>query len=289
MSHPHATSLVTGVASLVSLPEVCIQVNGMVDDDRSSAGDIARVISQDPGLTARLLKIANSSFYGFPSRIETVSRAVTIIGTRELRFLVLAASAVRSFDRISSDAIDMASFWRHSVYCGVIARLLAGRCRVLHSERLFVAGLLHDVGRLVMISRIPDLVQVMHFRARQAQEPMFEAEREVFDTDHGEVGAELMKLWRLPASLQSAAAYHHEPQRAPDYALEAALIHIADGLAHLAELGSSNLQDVGPISTFAWELTQLSPAVVESVLQEARAQFLETLLLFLPGVLMARN
>jgi len=289
MSHPHATSLVTGVASLVSLPEVCIQVNSMVDDERSSAADIARVISQDPGLTARLLKIANSSFYGFPSKIDTVSRAVTIIGTRELRFLVLAASAVRSFDRISSDDIDMASFWRHSVYCGVIARLLAARCRVLHSERLFVAGLLHDVGRLILLSRIPDLVQVMHFRAQQAGEPMFEAERDVFDTDHGEVGAELMKRWRLPASLQSAAAYHHEPHRAADFALEASLVHIADVLAHLAELGSSNLQDAAPVSAFAWNLTRLSPEVIEPVLQEARAQFLETLLLFLPGVLMARN
>ena len=278
-----------GVASLVSLPEVCIQVNGMVEDERSSAADIARVISQDPGLTARLLKIANSSFYRFPSKIETVSRAVTIIGTRELRFLVLAASAVRSFDRISNDDIDMASFWRHSVYCGVIARILAGRCRVLHSERLFVAGLLHDVGRLVMLSRIPDLVQVMHFRARQAAIPMYEAEREVFDTDHGEVGAELMKLWRLPASLQTAAAYHHEPQRAPEYALEASLVHIASVLAQLAELGSSNLQDAEPVSPFAWDLTHLTPDVVEAVLQEARAQFLETLLLFLPGVLMARR
>lgn len=289
MSHPRATSLVTGVASLVSLPEVCIQVNSMVDDEHSSAADIARVISQDPGLTARLLKIANSTFYRFPSKIETVSRAVTIIGTRELRFLVLAASAVRSFDRISSDDIDMASFWRHSVYCGVIARILAGRCRVLHNERLFVAGLLHDVGRLVMLARIPDLVQVMRFRARQANEPMFEAERDVFDTDHGEVGAELMKLWRLPASLQTAAAYHHEPRRAPEYALEASLVHIANALAHLAERGSSNLQDTGLVDPYAWELTRLDPSVVEPVLQEARAQFLETLLMFLPGVLMARS
>lgn len=289
MTHPRAASLVEGVASLVSLPEVCIQVNEMVDDERSSAAAIARVISQDPGLTARLLKIANSSFYRFPSKIETVSRAVTIIGTRELRFLVLAASAVRSFDRISSDEVDMASFWRHSVYCGVIARILAGHSHVLHSERLFVAGLLHDVGRLVMYSRIPDLVQVMHFRARASGQPMYEAERDVFDIDHGEVGAQLMKLWRLPESLQEAAAFHHEPQRAKTYPLEAALVHIANALAHLAEAGSSNLQDTEAISPLAWEVTRLSPDVVESVLQEARAQFLETLLLFLPGALMARR
>lgn len=289
MSYSRANSLVKGVASLVSLPEVCIQVNSMADDDCSSAADIAQVISQDPGLTARLLKIANSSFYRFPSKIETVSRAVTIIGMRELRFLVLAASAIRSFDRISNDDIDMASFWRHSVYCAVIARILAARCRVLHGERLFVAGLLHDVGSLVMLTRIPDLVQVMRFRAYQASMPMYQAEREIFDTDHGEVGAELMKMWRLPDSLQTAAAYHHEPQHAQEYALEACLVHIANILAHLAELGSSNLQDAEAVNPFAWEFTRLSADIVEPVLQEARAQFLETLLLFLPGVLMARR
>lgn len=289
MSHSRATSLVKGVASLVSLPEVCIQVNSMADDDGSSAADIAQVISQDPGLTARLLKIANSSFYRYPSKIETVSRAVTIIGTRELRYLVLAASAVRSFDRISSNDVDMASFWRHSVYCGVIARLLAARCRVLHGERLFVAGLLHDVGSLIMLTRIPDLVQVMRFRAHHANVPMYEAEREIFDTDHGEVGAELMRMWRLPASLQAAAVYHHEPQQAQEYALEACLVHIANILAHLAEQGSSNLLDAQTVSPFAWDMTRLSSDIVEPVLQEARAQFLETLLLFLPGVLMARR
>lgn len=289
MSSTQVNSLVQGVATLVSLPEVCIQVNDMVDDGRSSAADLAKVISQDPGLTTRLLKIANSTFYHFPSKIETVSRAITIIGTRELRFLVLAASAVRSFDRLPNDVMDMASFWRHSVYCGVIARILAARCNVLHSERLFVAGLLHDIGHLVMYNRIPDLVGVMKYYAVTHGEPMYAAERMVFDCDHGEIGQELMKAWGLPESLQEVAACHHEPERAKKFELEAAIVHIANALSHLAEMGSTNELDADPIDPAAWEMTRLSKDVIEPTLQEARAQFLEALLLFLPGVVIARK
>ncbi len=288
MIRSRATELVKGVSDLVSLPEVCTQVNELVDDGKSSAADIANVISQDPALTARLLKVANSSFYRFPSKIETVSRAITIIGTRELRFLVLATSAVRSFDRIPNDLVDMASFWRHSVYCGVIARLLAGQCNVLHKERLFVAGLLHDVGHLVMYHKIPDLVQVMHYRAEISGEPIYEAERDVFDIDHGVVGTELLRLWRLPESLQEVLEFHHEPARAGKYLLESAIVHVANCLATLAESGSTDELEGPPIDPFAWEMTGLSSEIIEPTLHEARAQFLEALLLFLPGALAAR-
>lgn len=285
LKRDRATRLVKGVATLVSLPDVCLRVNDMVDDARSSAADIGSVIMQDPGLTARLLKIANSSFYRFPSKIETVSRAITIIGMRELRFLVLASSAVRSFDRLENNLVDMASFWRHSLYTAVIARHLAGHCNVLHRERLFVAGLLHDIGHLVMYNRIPDLVQVMLHRANRSGEPMYQAERDVFDIDHGVVGAELLKLWNLPESLQHSVEHHHEPQNAGAYGLEAAVVHIANSLAVLAERGSVNPADGPDIAPLAWEITRLNADLIEPTLLEARSQFLEALLLFLPGVL----
>lgn len=285
LKRERATELVKGVATLVSLPEVCVRVNELVDDASSSAIDIGQAIALDPGLTARLLKIANSSFYRFPSKIETVSRAVTIIGTRELRFLVLASSAVRSFGRLPTSTLDMSEFWRHSLYCAVIARLLAAQCNVLHRERLFVAGLLHDVGHLVMYSKIPDLVQVMIHRANRSGEPMYQAERDVFDIDHGTVGAELLKLWNLPVGLQETVEFHHEPQFAADFQLETSIVHIANVLAVLAERGSTCLDDGPNIHPVAWEITRLNADIIEPTLQEARGQFLEALLLFLPGVL----
>ncbi len=289
MIQARALRLVDGVSDLIALPEVSLKVNELVDDPTSSAADMAQVISLDAAITAKLLKVANSSFYRFPSKIDTVSRAVTIIGTRELRFLVLASSAVRSFDKINNKNIDIASFWRHSVYTAVVARLLATKCNILHKERLFVCGLLHDVGRLVMSHRIPDLVQVMQYRAETANIPRYKAEQSVYEIDHALVGAELLKSWGLPESLQEAIKHHHEPEKATDFMLETSIVHIANSLGKLGELGGTDLSQCPMISPVAWEVTKLSPEVVESVLQEARAQFLEALLLFLPGVAVAAN
>ena len=283
MDNTRAKKLVENVTELASLPEVCIRINEMVDDGKSSASDLANAIMQDTSLTGRLLKIVNSSFYRFPSKIDTVSRAITIIGTRELRFLVLATSAVRSFDNLPNHVVDMAGYWRHSVYCGVIARMLAGQCHVLHKERLFVAGLLHDIGHLVMYHRIPDLVQVMHYRAKTANIPMHEAERDVYDTDYAEVGSELLHAWGLPDSLVEVVECHIEPERADKNALDTAIVHIANKMATMAELGSYNEEGVLAIDSAAWEITGLSSDTIEPTLQEARAQFLEALLMFLPG------
>ena len=283
MDNTRAKKLVENVTELASLPEVCIRINEMVDDGKSSASDLANAIMQDTSLTGRLLKIVNSSFYRFPSKIDTVSRAVTIIGTRELRFLVLASSAVRSFDNLPNQVVDMAGYWRHSVYCGVIARMLAGQCHVLHKERLFVAGLLHDIGHLVMYHRIPDLVQVMHYRAKTANIPMYEAERDVYDTDYAEIGSELLHAWGLPDSLVEVVACHIEPKRADKNALDTAIVHIANKMATMAELGSYNADGILAIDPAAWEVTGLSSDMIEPTLQEARAQFLEALLMFLPG------
>lgn len=277
-----AFDLVKSVSNLISLPEVCVRINEMVDDPKSSVADMAKVISLDPALSARLLKIANSSFYSFPSRVETISRAATIIGTRELRFLVLATSAVRSFENLDSSLFDINSFWRHSIYTGLIARLLASHCRVLHSERLFVAGLLHDLGHLVMYHRIPELIKVMQYRAKQANIPMYIAERDVFDLDHGQVARELFKLWNLPASLQYIAEFHHEPSKAGDFTLDASIINIANALAEGADKSLPGTIDASLIDDTAWRMIGLSREIIDPLLQEARSQFVETLLLFFP-------
>jgi len=287
MIQTRALNLVNEISHLIALPEVSLKVNELVDNPGSSIADMAQVISLDAAITTKLLKVANSSFYRFPSKIDTVSRAVTIIGTRELRFLILASSAVRSFDNINNKVIDTSSFWRHSVYTAVVSRLLAAKCSVLHKERLFVSGLLHDVGHLVMSHLIPDLVQVMKYRAQMANIPIYEAERDVYDIDHAVVGAELLKIWSLPKSLHEVILHHHEPEKSTDYVLETSIVHLANSIAKLGESGSTDLNQAPRISPVAWEVTGLSPDVIETILQDARAQFLEALLLFLPGVAVA--
>jgi len=274
--------LVSGVVRLVSLPEVCIRVNEMLEDPRVNASDIGKVIAQDTGLTARLLKIVNSAFYGFPSRIETVSRAVTVIGLRELRGLVLAASAVEAFSKIPNDVLNMVKFWRHSVYCGVVAQLLAERCHVLHSERLFVAGLLHDIGKLILSHRLPEDMREVGSRLQVDARPDYEIEREIFGFDHADVGGELLKVWQMPKTLSEAVLHHHRPEQADEAIMDVCLVHIANGMTMLAEQGEEMEGHLEQIHAFAWQTTKLAPEVMDEIFVAAGNRFSEALESILP-------
>ena len=281
-STPTPRELVTGVVRLVSLPEVCLRVSEMLEDPNTTANDLGRVIGRDTGLTARLLKIVNSAFYGFQSRIETVSRAVTIIGMRELRGLVLAASAIEAFSKVPNKVLNMAHFWRHSVYCGVVAQLLAERCNVLHAERLFVAGLLHDIGKLIISHRLPEGAKQIMDRVAEEEILDFELEKEMFGFDHAEVGGELLLQWRMPEALFQAVRYHHNPQDLTDGQLDAALIHIANVFTCIAEQGLDIEASLQPIEALAWEVTGLDDSCMHDVLTEAGPKFTEALEAILP-------
>ncbi|MCW8901062.1 MAG: HDOD domain-containing protein [Gammaproteobacteria bacterium] len=279
-----AKELVTGSIRLVSLPEVCIRVNEMLDDPSVTAAELGQIISQDTSLTARLLKIVNSSYYGFQAKIETVSRAVTVVGLRELRGLVIAASAVETFSNISDEVLNKVRFWRHSLYCGVIARLLAEQCHVLHSERLFVAGLLHDIGKLIIAQRLPQETRMIALEADSAQRPEFEVEQDLLGFNHAEVGGELMHAWNMPETLFESVAYHHSPKHAEVGIMETYLVHMANIFTDEAEQGLDMLNDkpLQKVDPYAWEITGLDESVKDLVFREAGPLFTEALETILP-------
>ncbi len=285
MLNPH--DIVKGVSTLVSLPEVCVRVNEMAENPRYSAMDIGKVISQDPGLVARLLKIVNSAFYNNVSRIDTISRAITVIGVRDLRDLILATSAIRTFTNIPSTLMDMDSFWRHSIATASVAKILASHCQVLHVERLFVAGLLHDIGQLILCLKTSELMRVVLFRARDASLPTYRAEQEVFGFDHSKVGCELMRLWRLPESVQEISEFHHQPGNAQNFALETAIVHLAGIIANQVEPDGSRKKIFESFDPVAWEITGLTEEIIPEILPEARSKFVEAQLMLLPGMRIA--
>jgi HD-like signal output (HDOD) protein len=256
------SNLLHDVRGLISLPEVCLRVNAMVNDNTSSANDIGEVVARDPSLTARLLRIANSPFYGFSRRIDTVGRAISVIGTKQLRDLVLATSAVRTFNKIPNTLVSMEDFWSHSVLCGIAARALAARLSLSHSDSLFVAGLLHDIGQLVIFSKLPE--KAREALALAADDPVINdlhaAEQKILGFDHGQVGGLLLQHWRVPTVLQECAGFHHIPDKAREYPLEVAIVHLANTVAAMAEINTTDFSDVPPIQEVAWTLTGLSEA-----------------------------
>lgn len=270
-----AREIVAGTVEVTSLPEVFLRVNEMVESPRYSASDIGRLLGKDPGLTARLLKIVNSAFYGFPSKIDTVSRAITVIGVRELRDLVLAASITRLFKGLPNELVNMETFWRHSTHCAIVARLLASRHRELNIERFFVAGLLHDIGSLLIYRKIPELAREVLLRVSHNDEVLEDAEMRVMGFTHADVGAELLRKWRLPANIEAAAAHHHRPSQARDGVKEAAVVHLADLITNAVFDPRPEPAVLSPLDPVAWDLLDLSPDDLEPTVAEAEAQFAE--------------
>jgi len=278
-----AYELVADVEQILALPDVCMQIIARLDE-QASAAEMSRIISQDIGLSGRLLKIANSAWYGFPSRVDTISRAVTILGNGALRDLVLTTSVINTFGDMSDDIPDLSRFWRHSIAVAVIAQHLARQAStpVLQDERLFVAGLLHDVGRVVMHLRIPELMRVMLHVSKTEQIPMSDAERLIFDIDHGEVGGELLRIWGLPVSLQEVAAFHHHPEKATAFPLEVSLVHIANNIAKAAGFHSSEAEQDISIDPKAWKTTGLNQTGLTKLIKQVEPQYYAALDAFLP-------
>jgi len=273
--------LLTGTVELASLPEIFTRVNAMIDDPRSSAADIGKIVGEDPALTTRLLKIVNSPFYGFPSCIETISRAITIVGTRELRDLILATTVIKLFAGLPNELVTMESFWRHSVSCALLASSLASHRRDETAESLFVAGLIHDVGHLIIYRKVPELAREALTRAKYHEVELYRAERDVLGFDHADVGGELLRMWRLPAKLQETVAFHHAPERAKEFPVETAIVHLANEIANTVTLDTGEISGEMPLESHAWKSAGLSTDVLESALADAGRKFEETLHLIL--------
>ena len=274
-------SLVQNLDRLVSLPDVCIKVNQLLGTSDYSVSQVADIIIQDADISARLLRLVNSPLFGQRSKVETLSRAVTLLGADELRNLVLATAAQRTFTGIPEEMVNMADFWRHSVTTGVMSQMLAERCNTLHSERLFVMGVLHDVGRLVIYLSLPDKARdILHITGGDNW-ILPETEQEILGFTHLDVGAELMRSWHLPDSFSAVAGHHNMPQEAADYRLEASLVHIAKAIANGQMVGLSVDEMLWAINPFAWDTTSLSPETVAPQVDEMLAKSEEAMNLIL--------
>lgn len=278
MSTAEIQDLVKNATNLISLPEVSLRVNELANDPNSTADDMGKVISQDPALVARMLRIANSAFYGLSMEVETITRAIAILGTNKIRDLVISTAASDTFDGIPNSLITMQDFWHHSLYCGLLAQILSKKSKKANSESIFIAGLLHDIGQLLMFNQLPEKSHEAILLLMEGTEELetFEAERHVFGFDHMQVGAELIKSWKLAPVLQECVEFHHEPEKAKDFPAEVALINIANAVAVMADFNSMNDEDEIPsINSKSWELTGLSKDDLPDAIKKAQEEITE--------------
>jgi putative nucleotidyltransferase with HDIG domain len=227
--------------------------------------------------------VANSTLYNFSSKVDTVSRAVSIIGTAQIRNLALSMSVASSFGGLPNDLVSMANFWRHSLLCALTSRHLAGEAGRCDRDALFTAGLLHDIGELVIFNRLPEQAKeaLMLVLDSQDEVAVNQAERQVMGFDHAEVGGALARQWNLPPLLEECIAFHHDIAAAKRHPRETALVHIGNILALMAEVGTLDKEDVAPIDPRAWEITGLSEDCIEQVVLAVQEEIVEVERLFM--------
>ena len=267
-----AEELVKQCSSLVSLPGVYLEVKKVIDDPDATMADLSAAISIDPGMTAMVLKLVNSAFYGMPRKVETVSRAVGILGIQPLHDLVLAVSVTKTFGGLSQQVMNMNIFWANSFFSGLASRELARKCFLIDSERMFVEGLLRDLGHLLLYQYLPEQAEEAMKKSAETGEPIYTAEQRIIGFDYTEVGKALVDSWELPKNLGEAIRHQHNPNGTPDYQFEAALLNIAGALTEgfQAPNGQGNWE--AQVAPESWSLTGLDEEAIKICLLEAGKQ-----------------
>lgn len=256
---------VTVEANLISLPDIYWRLKEIIDSHDYSLQDIAQLIVYDPGLTARMLKIVNSAYFGFAAQIDTINHAVSILGVQQIEDLVLTTSIADALGDYECEHLDVRQFWLRSVYRAIAARDLAGECKLMDGERMFVAGLLTGIGHLIMYQSVPVLAQRAQREADETGRPLHLVEQEVLGFDHAQVAAMLMQNWKLPASHVSVIRNHLQPDPKADFYLETAIAHIA---ALIGNAFAENLpldEVLVRADNHAWDVTGLDTGHCEAI------------------------
>jgi len=217
------------LGDLPTLPQVVQRLAAMIGRPTVSTEEIGSIIEKDQVLAAKVLRLANSPFYGFPSRIVSVTHAVIVLGFNVVKGLTLCASALSIMKEARMDQL-----WRHSLGVAITANLLATRLEIKNPEELFVSGLLHDIGKVVLYVKWPDVGDSIKDALKtRADCSLFEVEQELTGLSHADIGGCLANAWHLPVSLREPILYHHDPILAKEAMLQTAIVHVADILGRV--------------------------------------------------------
>jgi len=260
--------------NLKTLPATFYQVSALLEDPTSTAGDVGRVISVDQVLSAKLLAMVNSSFYGFNTKISSINRAVATIGFAGVRNLILSTSVTDLFlTHSGEETFNRVDFWKHSLGCGIAAKVIGNHLRRPDCEELFVAGLLHDIGKVIIDQFMnAKFVKILNY-AEHTCRLLIEAESEVLGYTHCKVGDLVASRWELSLPVREAIVRHHSPSSKMDYPVQAAIVHCANSIVQGLTLGYSGNCRVPLIESEVTEIFPFSGQMIEPVMTETMLQF----------------
>ena len=260
------------LAKITDLPTLSIVASNIIQitqNPKSSALEVGRAISQDPALVSRILRISNSTFYGFPGKISTIPHAVVILGFVNIRNLVLAASISKMFSSKGGDGyFDREGFWKHSLACGVTSKLIAKRLGMKNLEEVFIWGLLHDVGKLVLDTYFNEEFTRVVCLVKEKDILLRDAEQELLGFDHAAVGGIVADRWNLPPALTKVIRFHHDPTEANESMRMVAIVHLADVLCRAIGVGNGGDSKIPCIDEEPWRLFRFNKQTIKRLFSE---------------------
>jgi putative nucleotidyltransferase with HDIG domain len=273
---PKIKRITESIISLPTLPTVVSKMIQLVDNPKTSASSLARLIYTDQALTARILKLANSAYYGFPREISTVNMAIVVLGFNTVKEMGLSLSVFEVFKVGPGDAaFDISRFWQHSIGCGSAARMLARRLNYHLTGEAFVAGLLHDIGKIIMRQYMAAEFADIIGKVSGGGMDLDEAEMEVVGATHAQVGAWLAEKWNLPRFIVDAIAFHHAPGEAREDPVLVGIVAVANHLCHLNQIGGSGRLIPKKPDAAVWDIfAKENLALDESDLSGLQTEFL---------------
>lgn len=273
---PDLKKIVGNIRDLPTLPRTALKITTLVNDPKASAKDLSKIITDDQVLTARLLRLVNSSFYGFPQKISTVTNAIVLLGFDAIRNLLLTTSIFSLFsDKQKIGDIPLEQYWDHSLGCAIGSKVIGSQIACEKIEELFVAGLLHDIGKIVMVQFLPDKLERINEMVNNEKMLMVEAEETVLGFTHAQIGQLLAQRWNLPSKLVDIIALHHLPDQSTIFSRETAIIHLADILCRSLMLGYGGDRFVPPLNPMAWDILNIKQDKIRVIMEEIEKSFFE--------------
>lgn len=254
--------------TLPTLPGVINKLNSLSDSDKSSVQEMARIVSSDQVLSARILRLANSPSYGF-YRVSTISNAMILLGVNVVKSLALSSSI---FEIMEKNSVGL---WEHSLGTGVAANLIASKLGLPECEEIATAGLLHDIGKVIISLKCSEAEAEVRRVINEKRVYMREAEHEIIDTDHAEVGGWLAKSWFLPDKLSEPINCHHNVEASENHRIKTSVVHMADVLIKASGFGDSGDSYVPQIQQAAWDTLKLNEQIIAELVEDLEDKLVE--------------
>lgn len=278
-SEAEIQKIIGKVDKLPTLPYIVTTLTDLLRSPNTSAADVHKVIMKDQSLSSRILKLVNSAFYGFSERISSISHAIVILGFNTVKNIALTASVFDMFPTEGAGAggFDRKGFWVHSLACAGTARIIATKARIPNPEDIFVAGLLHDVGKIVLDQFVHEKFATIMQMVADENILIREAEIKVLDgINHSQIGALLATKWKLPSALVQIIAFHHRPEMGDQMMKAISCVHLADILVRSLDIGDGGDKKIPKLNNDAWELLGLTMADVDLIMSKMEDELEET-------------